>query len=260
MDLNLDHYSLTELLKLFKLRENFTASEFKEAKKIVHALHPDKWTSSNQEDKIKYYLFFTNAYKLLESVNQFKHKIEENIDAHLSFDQIIDDMADSDKQQIINSLSSNPNFNKDFNALFDTYYIKEEENGYGDWLKSNDDLNVSYEDRKKHSRAIVVNQIECSPQDTYSDLKNAYTINSVLGVSEEDYTQQYKNVQHLKQVRDTQNLTPLNKESATQYFANQEEEDKKLATERAFRFVKQTEQNKIQQKSFWSHLLTLKNE
>jgi hypothetical protein len=260
MDLNLDHYSLTDLLKLFKLSENFTASEFKDAKRIVHALHPDKWTSSKQTDKINYYLFFTKAYQLLESVNQFKHKIEENIDAHLSFEQIIDDMADSDKQQIINSLSVNSNFNKDFNALFDTYYIKEEVSGYGDWLKSNEDLNVSYEDRKRHSRAIVVNQIDGAPQDTYSDLKNAYTVNSVLGVSEEDYSQQYTNLQQLKQVRDTQNLTPLNKEEANQYFANQEVEDNKVATERAFRFVKQTEQNKIQQKSFWSHLLTLKNE
>jgi hypothetical protein len=258
MDLNLDHYSLQDLLKLFKLRENFTANEFKEAKKIVHALHPDKCS-----EKIEYYLFFNKAYKLLESVNQFKHKIKENIDAHLTFEEIIDDMADADKRQIVNSLSVNPNFNKDFNKLFETYYIKEENTGYGDWLTSNEDMNVSFEDRKRHSRAITVSCIDGSQQaqqDHYSDLKNAYTVNSVLGVSEDDYQQKYKNVKELKQIRDTQNLTPLNREEATQHFMNQEEEDNKLATERSFKFVKQTEQNIIQQKSFWSHLLTLKNE
>jgi hypothetical protein len=255
MDLNLDHYSLQDLLKLFKLRDNFTAAEFKEAKKIVHALHPDKCS-----EKIEYYLFFNKAYKLLESVNQFKHKIEENIDSHLTFEEIIDDMADADKRQIVNSLSVNPNFNKDFNKLFEAYYIKEEDTGHGDWLTSNEDMNVSFEDRKRHSRAITVSCIDGSPQDTYSDLKNAYTVNSVLGVSEEDYKQKYKNIHELKRVRDTQNLTPLNHDAANQHFINQEEQDNKLATERAFKFVKQTERNVVQQKSFWSHLLTLKNE
>ena len=53
MDLNIDHYSLHELLKLFKLHENFTPADFKDAKRIVHALHPDKC-----KQDIKYYLFF----------------------------------------------------------------------------------------------------------------------------------------------------------------------------------------------------------
>ena len=42
MDLNIDNYSLSELLKLFKLHENFTASEFKEAKKIAHKILSSK--------------------------------------------------------------------------------------------------------------------------------------------------------------------------------------------------------------------------
>ena len=254
MDLNIDHYSLSELLKLFRLNENFTASEFKEAKKIVLALHPDKCTKD-----IKYYLFFTKAYKLLESVNQFKHKIEEKVNAHLSFDEIIDGMEDHDKKQIVNSLSENPNFNREFNKLFDTYYLKEDDDGYGDWLQSNEDMDVSFDQRKQQSRSIVISTIEGTPKDNYSDLKNAYTVNSVLGVSEEDYTQKYKNIHELKHIRDTQNLTPLNTADAHQQLLSQEEMDNRLATEQAYKFVKQTEKNIEQQKSFWSHLLTLKN-
>lgn len=253
MDLDIEHYSLQELLKLFKLTENFTQAEFKDARRIVHALHPDK---CNQD--IKYYLFFKQAYSLLESVNSFKHKIEENVDAHLSFDEIIDGMTDNDKKQIVDSLSVNPNFNKEFNELFEKYYLKEDDTGYGDWLQSNDDMNVSYEDRKRQSRAIVISTIDASPKDKFTDLKNAYTVNSVLGVSEEDYVQRYKNIQELKRERDTQ-ITPLNTEEANKQLAQQEEQENKWATQQAFRYVKQTEKNKTQQQSFWSHMLTLKH-
>jgi hypothetical protein len=254
MDLNIDNYSLQELLKLFKLRENFTSSEFKEAKKILYALHPDKCNKD-----IKYYLFFKKAYELIESVHHFKHKIDENINNHLSFEEIIDGMTDHDKKQIVNSLSVNPNFNRDFNKLFETYYLKEEDTGYGDWLQSNEDMNTSFEDRKRQSRAIVVTTIgECS-NDSFSDLKNAYTVNSVLGVSEEDYVQKYKNIHELKQDRDRQNLTPLSTQEAAQQLLYQEELEQKRATEQAYKYVKQTEKNIVQQKSFWSHFLTLKN-
>jgi len=252
MDLDIEHYSLQELLKLFKLNENFTFAEFKDARRIVLALHPDK---CNQD--IKYYLFFKQAYSLLESVNSFKHKIEENVNAHLTFDEIIDGMTDYDKKQIVDSLSVNPDFNKEFNTLFEKYYLKEDDSGYGDWLQSNDDINVSYEDRKRQSRALVVNTIEEAPKDKFTDLKNAYTVNSVLGVSEDDYVQRYKNIQELKKERDTQ-ITPLNTQEASNQLAQQEEQENKWATQQAFKYVKQTEKNKTQQQSFWSHMLTLK--
>jgi len=253
MDLDIEHYSLQELLKLFKLNENFTSAEFKDARRIVHALHPDKC-----DKDIKYYLFFKQAYSLLESVNSFKHKIEENVDAHLTFNEIIDGMADHDKKQIVDSLSVNPNFNKEFNALFEKYYLKEDDTGHGDWLQSNEDMNVTYEDRKRQSRAIVVSTIDEAPKDKFTDLKSAYTVNSVLGVSEDDYVQRYKNIQELKRERDTQ-ITPLNTEQASQQLAQQEERESRWATQQAFKYVKQTEKNKTQQQSFWSHMLTLKH-
>ena len=60
MDLDIDHYSLQELLKLFKLNENFTSAEFKDARRIVLALHPDK---CNQD--IKYYLLLVTPRKII---------------------------------------------------------------------------------------------------------------------------------------------------------------------------------------------------
>jgi hypothetical protein len=254
MDLDIDNYSLQELLKLFKLDENFTQAQFKDARRIVHALHPDKC-----DKDIKYYLFFKKAYELLESVNSFKHKMETNVDAHLTFDEIIDGMTDHDKKQIVDSLSVNPNFNKEFNALFEKYYLKEDDSGHGDWLKSNEDMNYSFADHKRKSRSIMVSIIDECPKDNYTDLRNAYTVNSVLGVSEEDYVLRHKNIQELKRERDTQNLTPLNVIEASQQLTSQQEKESKWATQQAFKYVKQTEKNKTQQQSFWSHMLTLKH-
>ena len=84
-------------------------------------------------------------------------------------------------------------------------------------------------------------------------------MNSVLGVSEEDYVQKYKSIHDLKHERDTQNITPLSTQAAKEQLLYQEERESKWATEQAFKYVKQTEKNKSQQTSFWSHLLTLKN-
>jgi hypothetical protein len=105
----------------------------------------------------------------------------------------------------------------------------------------------------------MVSIIDATSKDThYTDLKSAYTVNSVLGVSEEDYVQRHKNIQELKRERDTQ-ITPLTTLEANQQLAQKEEEENKWATQQAFRYVKQTEKNKTQQKSFWSHMLTLKH-
>ena len=68
-DLNIDNYTLDELLDLFKLKRDFTADEFKSAKSIVLKMHPDK----SKLDK-NYFIFFSKAYKLLYKVNEFKNK------------------------------------------------------------------------------------------------------------------------------------------------------------------------------------------
>jgi hypothetical protein len=73
-----------------------------------------------------------------------------------------------------------------------------------------------------------------------------------------NFVQRHKNIQELKRERDTQ-IAPLNTEQASQQLAQQEERESRWATQQAFKYVKQTEKNKTQQKSFWSHMLTLKH-
>jgi len=252
MDLNIDHYSLQDLLRLFKLPEDFTARQLKEARKYVVEVHPDK----SGLDK-SYFIFFHKAYSLLNTVHSFKQKAHANMSENQSFSDILEGMEDTDKRMLATTFTTNPKFNKEFNELFETLYVKDDD-GHGDWLKSSDDLNISYEQRKQQSRAIMISSIEASNTSHYSDLKSVYTVDSVIGVSEDDYKSEYKTVENLKAVR-AQNIVPLNKEEAERILLHVQERERKEATDRAFRLLQEEELNKRHQQTFWSKLLTLRN-
>ena len=250
MDLDIDHYSLKDLLKLFQLPEDFSEQELRAARKRVVAVHPDK-SGLDQS----YFLFFHKAYSLLNTVFRFKQKAQTSMVETPSFADLVSDMEDTDKLMLAQTFTSNPQFNKEFNQLFDTLYTKEDD-GHGDWFKSTEDLNLSYEQRKQQSRAIVVSTIEAANTDHYSDLKNVYTVDTVLGVSEEDYRSTYKTVEELKQVR-SQNIIPLQREEAERSLAHDQERESIAATERAFRLLQEEQFNRKQQQVFWGKLLKL---
>jgi len=250
MDLNLDHYSLEDLLKLFKLPQQFSEADLKEARKRVVAVHPDK----SGLDK-EYFLFFHKAYSLLSSVYSFKRKAQANMYEPQSFDDILQSMEETDKRLLAERFSKNASFSKEFNSLFESLYLKEED-GYGEWLQSNEDLNQSFEERKKQSRSMVVSTIDAANTPFYSDLKSVYTVDTVIGVSEEDYTRKFSSVEELKRHR-SQTIVPLQREQAEQLLTKQEEEESRLATERAFRLLQEEKVNQKKQQTFWGKLLQL---
>ena len=73
IDLNIDNYSLDDLLELFKLELDFGEEDLKLAKRTVLMTHPDK---SNLKKEV--FLFFCKAYKLVYSVYNFKHRSEQS--------------------------------------------------------------------------------------------------------------------------------------------------------------------------------------
>ena len=279
LDLNIDNYNLHELLGLFKLTDQFTPSELKSAKRTVLATHPDK----SGLDK-KYFLFFSKAYKLLVQVNDFKTKsTKRDINTHLSFQEMTADGMEPYKQKVIDSFSEGPGFNKKFNELFNKHYIKSEEelDGHGDWLSSKEPIDKSYENRKRESRALTVNQEidnlsagsslggaglgsslgNYSASSQYDDVKDVYTHNSVIGVSEEDFDKdkQHDSVDALRAARDEQNLVPMNTDAANLVLRKGAEEESRHDTVRAFNLVKEGEANKTSRKNFWGNLLQLHN-
>lgn len=248
MDLNIDHYTLDDLLALFKLSKDFTESDLKEARKRVVAVHPDK----SGLDK-EYFLFFHKAYSLLSSVHSFKRKVQSNMYETQRFEDILETLEDSDKRILVQKFTDQKTFSQEFNRLFDSLYLKEED-GYGDWLKSEEE-EMTFEERKKQSRSMVVSQISSANTPHYSDLKSVYTVDSVIGVSEEDYRKR-GTLEEMKQERSV-TLKPLTRDEAERILEEQEAEEGRLATERAFRFLQEEKVNEKKNKTFWSSLLKL---
>ena len=174
-----------------------------------------------------------------------------------SFADILSGMEETDKRMLAVTFTNNPRFNKDFNELFETLYVKDDD-GHGEWLKSTQDLDTDYEYRKKQSRAMVISSIDCANTPYYDDLKSVYTTNTVIGVSEDDYKASYVTVDELKTMR-SQTIAPLKREESERLLAHNHEVESKQATERAFRLLQQEEQSRNHQKVFWSKLLKLNN-
>ena len=170
IDLNIDNYSLEDILSLFNIDYNFDENDMKNAKKIVLQSHPDK---SNLDKE--YFLFFTKAYKYLFFIYDFRKKKYEkdnnvndnnvndnnlnhnnvnhnNVNHNNVNDNIIinnnkytniisDEERKNNYELLKNTKEVKSNFNEWFNKMFDEHNLDTEykKDGYGEWL--NDDNN-----------------------------------------------------------------------------------------------------------------------
>jgi len=136
LDLDIRNYELRDILNLFKLPSVFTESHMREAKLTVMRTHPDK----SGLDK-EYFLFFSKAYKILHEVYQVRAGLSRQ-KADAKYDDVKEDIdarrnANSDKLKRMNA----DEFNRWFNQTFEQNKLHDEEqdSGYGDWLKNNED-------------------------------------------------------------------------------------------------------------------------
>lgn len=297
VDLDLNNYSLEDILALFQLQENFNEADLKRAKQQVLRLHPDK----SRLDP-KYFLFYSKAYKTVYSIWEFKNKNENktmNTEEYIPLDtseenkkKALETFFDQNK-----TLRDANNFNKWFNEQFEKQKVKadEEEDGYGSWLKSNENvddteitnmraMNEHFDKRKKEVRALVVQKdvqditsqagagsnLLDGPQDNYSsdvfssvgfqDLKQAH-VESVIPVSNEDYdnTLKFRNVNEFVSYRNNQNTVPLSELQAQQYLAEREKNESTMSTKRAYELAKQTEVAQEKNKDFWGSIMKIDN-
>jgi L-rhamnose mutarotase len=186
LDLDIDNYSLEEILELFDIPFDFNEQHLKEAKQKVLKTHPDKSGLDSS-----YFIFYSKAYKSLFSIWEFKNRtklgkpvINQPIDDMVVETHKTDFSLTNDKKQVLDQFMSKTKyvkdpqkFNKWFNENFDKMILREEseEKGYGDWLQSEEGLDDSMNDpvrakekffmKKKEARdaaALVLRQDEPS--------------------------------------------------------------------------------------------------
>ena len=295
VDLDLNNYSLEDILGLFQLQENFNEADLKKAKNQVLRLHPDK----SRLDP-KYFLFYSKAYKTLFSIWEFKNKNDKktmNTEEYIPLNT-----SEEDKNKALETffdqnktLKNAKKFNKWFNEQFEKQKVKsdEDESGYGSWLKSNDDIDNTkvtnmramgehIDKRKKEVRAMIVHKgvqdlnansnggsnLLDGPQENYSsdvfssvgfqDLKQAH-VESVIPVSNEDYDniKKFGNVNEFVSYRNNQNTVPLSELQAQQYLAQREKNESSLSTKRAYELAKQTEAAQEKNNEFWGRIMKI---
>jgi hypothetical protein len=293
MDLDITNYDYDDILKLFKLSNQFTIEDLKKAKKQVLSSHPDK----SGLDK-SYFLFFSSAYKILFNIYNFREKhssttnlnnYNENYNAHKDeFNALLIQKVTSNK--------SSAQFNTWFNEQFESFKITNDydANGYGDWLTSKDEnnneenakckdmnsLHKIIEEKKQIARTqnLVIKKDVCEfnntnycdltnskPEDyssglfskfQYEDLKKAHN-ESLIPVTNEDITNNYSSLEDIRTKRASQVLSPLKYDEAKSYLNKSKEDENNISASRAYSLFKQDELNKQQNDKFWSNLKRL---
>ena len=293
IDLNIDNYSLNDLLELFKIPFDFEEEDLKRVKKTVLMTHPDK---SNLDKEV--FLFFCKAYKLIYSVYNFRNRSEQDTCVDRVYTtREIDNEKDENIGKTLRDFSKKKDFNKFFNEMFEKNYMNAESTsgGYGSWLKeenevieatSIDDMNEQIEKRKKDLRAlVVVEDLEevgygggsshsnlTGRRPTYyesnmfgnlqyEDVQRAYT-ESVVPVTHEDYQNKKKfgSIEEMQRFRKEdyeKNFTP--QEHSSRLKENRKREEM-LTAERAYSLAKEHEQSKKANKGFISGLLRITND
>lgn len=280
LDLNLDNYSLEDIYHLFNITSNnLTEESLKSAKQIVLKMHPDK---SHLDSK--YFLFFSKAYKHLYSIYEFQNKSAKK-------QQNVDDFFDESNKNILNNMFEKnkeikdpKNFNNWFNQAFEKHRIDDPlEQGYGDWLKSDNDfisvnenvtkgnMNDIFENKKKQVQSMTVytgvtNLFSSTfggslldggdvGSSDYTDLREAYT-QTLIPVTNEDYNkiQKFNNVSEYITHREAVNIIPLSKEESEQQLLHQQQMDDKHSAALAFKYAKESEKVKKTQNNFWADL------
>ena len=295
LDLNIENYELEDILNLFKVPSNLNIDHLKEAKKIVIKTHPDK--SGLHPD---YFRFFSKAYKVLYNIWEFKNKQEKEV-TKIDYDSNMenDTIMDKGKIKILDGylkkekITEPDQFNKWFNEQFEKTKVErdEETQGYGNWLKSDNDLgefkNVSFtqmerefELKKQKLRSLTVykgvdesqsynigaSDLSGDAPDSftsglfsslqYEDLRKAHT-ETVIPVTMDDYksVKKFNNVNEYTTYRNNQNIEPLSEVQSKEYLSNREKLQEKESTERAYKLAKQLEETQKKQKNYWSSIL-----
>ena len=292
LDLNIHNYELNDLLNLFKIPYHFNNIHLKEAKKMVLKSHPDK----SGLDK-EYFLFFSQAYKYLLKIHQLR---QSSTTTNTEYEK--DNLWENEHNILIDGKVKSMDqseYSNWFNKTFEKMKMKDEveESGYGDWLKSDEDIvnesisnssqmNEYIQNKKTQLRALVVHKefqdlnnsshfdlVRETPENfgsnifdklQFEDLKKAHA-ESVIPVTDEDYhkRKKYTSIDELNRDR-TKDMIDATQDGSLSNQAdtlkNMKSSDEDINIRRAYKLMNQDEEIRENYNIFWSDLRRLKNE
>ena len=289
VDLDIDNYSLDDLLDLFKIDSIDNEENLGKAKTITLKMHPDK----SGLDK-EYFLFFSKAYKTLYQLYTIQDKTRQK-GGNTDYENYRETL-NKDNRIILDKISkkkaSSREFNEWFNLEFESMKINDEytENGYGEWLnndidteihencKNINDVHNSIQKQReklyqlaKHTEILDYNDgaycdIGNSAPDNYSsgmfsrlafqDLKQAH-IETVIPVKEEDAILKHNNLDTIKRERGIE-IDPIDEEQSMTMLNKKKDRDNRNDTKRIYRLIKQQEEVEKNNNEWWKRYKLLK--
>ena len=235
IDLNESNYDYNKLLELFSLEDNFDINDLKECRKKVLKLHPDK----SHLDK-KYFLFFYKMYKKLLNIYEYVHH-EKDIEKYKEYIDPPDHFKNYLERNNIDPRKDFKRFSKEFNKMFEHVYVKENEEGYKDWLSSGDNMYDKDDIEKSRKKAIQENAL-IEKNNDYIELESSNSLFNKLGcydVKEShgnpifamDVNEEFKKKKKFKSVQEYQ-----------MYLQKQDEQNTPTSLEQSNNLIKQREQ------------------
>jgi len=294
LDLNIENYSLEDILRLLRLPINFTRAQLKDAKRMVLMTHPDK---SGKPQEV--FLFFSAAYKLIHQVFTFRSRSDDACASRTEYDVTELDDKSVLAPSVVNKFKKSRDFNERFNALWERHKadIFGDQEGYGDWLKeeeddaaespaSMDEVNRRVTDRKQELRSLVVHKNFTSSGSLgahghssltrdnpgcfeapvfgglqYDDVRRAYT-ESVVPVTDEDYREhrKFSSTDELQRFRREEFDSDFRSADHEERFREMTLDEETASARRAYDLAKQDEILRGVRSGWSASLLSLKDD
>ena len=145
-NLDLESYSLEDLLSLFDLGSDWSASQLKDAKRRAQMMHPDK-----SHLPPEYFRFFMKAYEELEAVTRFRDR---SLTKEARAGE--DTTCDAGLKAVVETAQDQGVFAEKFNSLFEQHgsplLDRQKGRGHGEWL-SGDGETQNIDERRAQLRA-----------------------------------------------------------------------------------------------------------
>lgn len=266
IDMNEDNYDYEDLLQLFALDNNFNQADLKVVKRKVMKLHPDRSKLPREV-----FVFMIKMYCKIEEIYSFTHHEKDKDKLTIKYD-VDEKFKDYLEKNNIDPVKNYKLFTKEFNKMFEQVYISDNQEGYSEWLKSEENIynkNDLEESRKSAIQNAIVNIDEIDEvgganfSNNETDLKEVYTNPFVAMDIDKVYREKpkFSSVQEYKTFLATEdsNNEPLSNDASLHYFDNKEKLLNNQSKNLAYEQMKQKEKIDKNYNNYISKYLKLEN-
>ncbi len=295
-NLNIQNYSLKELLELFDLTTyEISVDDLKRSKKKVLMLHPDKSKLDS-----KYFLFYKKAFDVIVQFYDNQHKHTKIIDGKQLVYTTHNDDDEDEISNISKTVRDTQDFQNKFNKLFESNQMGfRPDTTRNEWFAqdqsefsipegkiSNNEMGEAFNNVKKQMNGLVryngvqeinktintgnslydddTDQYICSDPFSklhYEDLRKVHRDQTVLSVSENDFqnVKTFNSVDEFNHDRNQHSYDPLEKEKATSILHEQERILREQMMKKEYRSKLQSEQYVEKNKSVLASFLQIHN-